>query len=300
MHMASYDWRLSFRALEERDQYFSRLKSSLELSKKQFGKKAVLVAHSMGANVLHYFFKWVESPIGGNGGKHWVDDHVESFINIGGPLLGVPKSLSALVSGEMKDTAYLNALISYIVEQMLSKADRLEVLRTYGAMGLLLPKGGDPIWSVTRKDKAMISFLMESHKDLDEKRVMDIIKNTSIPLFKSMLEKEYRFGLDPVGVRDETIDQSTWTNVLESSLPEFRENSTFKIYCLYGYGEDTEVKYYYTPSNPDDTVQDAFNYTDFQPPFIIHSEYNSEQDNVYNGIMNGPGYVFMIAKGAHY
>lgn len=46
-----------------------------------------------------YFFKWVESPTGGNGGPNWVNDYVEAFVNIGGPLLGLPKALSALLSG---------------------------------------------------------------------------------------------------------------------------------------------------------------------------------------------------------
>ena len=54
----------------------------------------------LGAMVTLYFFKWVESSLGGNGGPNWVNDHVEAFVNIGGPLLGLPKALSALLSGE--------------------------------------------------------------------------------------------------------------------------------------------------------------------------------------------------------
>jgi phospholipid:diacylglycerol acyltransferase len=51
-----------------------------------------------------YFFKWVQSPQGGKGGDQWVDDHIESFVNIGGPLLGVPKAFSALLSGNKCST----------------------------------------------------------------------------------------------------------------------------------------------------------------------------------------------------
>src|SRR4051812_39420315 len=83
--------------------------------------KVVMINHSMGALVSLYFFKWVESPRGGNGGRlfslffrlafallnlcvmvstaKWIEDHVDSLVNIGGPLLGVPKSISALLSG---------------------------------------------------------------------------------------------------------------------------------------------------------------------------------------------------------
>jgi phospholipid:diacylglycerol acyltransferase len=48
LYFASYDWRLSFSNLEVRDQYFSKLKTTIELSKKASGLKTVVVAHSMG------------------------------------------------------------------------------------------------------------------------------------------------------------------------------------------------------------------------------------------------------------
>lgn len=47
-----------------------------------------------------YFLKWVESPIGGNGGPRWTEEHIESFVNIAGPMMGVPKALTAMLSGE--------------------------------------------------------------------------------------------------------------------------------------------------------------------------------------------------------
>jgi phospholipid:diacylglycerol acyltransferase len=48
MHLAAYDWRLAFANLEKRDQYFSKLKVTIELANKIDNQKAVLVAHSMG------------------------------------------------------------------------------------------------------------------------------------------------------------------------------------------------------------------------------------------------------------
>ena len=48
MHFASYDWRLSFSNLEVRDSYFTKLKNTIELSKKQTGLKVVVITHSMG------------------------------------------------------------------------------------------------------------------------------------------------------------------------------------------------------------------------------------------------------------
>ena len=48
MHLAAYDWRLSYPNLEKRDHYFSNLKSSIEISKKNSNKKPVIFTHSMG------------------------------------------------------------------------------------------------------------------------------------------------------------------------------------------------------------------------------------------------------------
>jgi hypothetical protein len=36
-----------------------------------------------------------------------VDKYIESWVNIAGPMLGVPKALASLSSGEMRDTAQL-------------------------------------------------------------------------------------------------------------------------------------------------------------------------------------------------
>jgi phospholipid:diacylglycerol acyltransferase len=51
LYLAPYDWRLSYYNLEERDSYFSRLKSTIELFKRRQKRKAVITAHSMGSTV---------------------------------------------------------------------------------------------------------------------------------------------------------------------------------------------------------------------------------------------------------
>ena len=154
MVMAPYDWRLDFEALEERDHYFSKIKLTVEHLHKVHGKKVVVLCHSLGASVWFYFMKWVEATsklsggIGGDGGTNWVNDHIDSFVNIAGPLLGVPKSLSCIMSGEMKDTAQMGQLESYILESMLSKRERLSMFRTWTGPLSMLPKGGDAVWGI--------------------------------------------------------------------------------------------------------------------------------------------------------
>lgn len=58
----------------------------------------------MGTTVVLHFLKWVEAPdgLGGGGGDAWVETHIESLVNIAGTLLGVPKAVSSLLSGEMR------------------------------------------------------------------------------------------------------------------------------------------------------------------------------------------------------
>ena len=88
-----------------RDKTLSRLKSTIELLvETNGGKKVVAVPHSMGALYFMHFMKWVEAPapMGGGGGSDWC---AKSVMNIGGPLLGVPKAVSGLFSAEAKDIA---------------------------------------------------------------------------------------------------------------------------------------------------------------------------------------------------
>jgi len=148
MFMAPYDWRLSMRHLEERDHYFSKLKSIIEVAKmSNHNRKVVMVAHSMGIQVINYFLRWVESASHGGGGPDWVSNHIESIVGIGAPWLGVPKVVSALLSGEMRDTAELAPMIDYWRQRMaFSQADGLAVMRTFRSLPSMFPKGGNVIW----------------------------------------------------------------------------------------------------------------------------------------------------------
>lgn len=105
-----------------RDQTLSRLKSHIELMvSTNGGNKAVIIPHSMGVLYFLHFMKWVEAPapMGGGGGPDWCAKYIKAVMNIGGPLLGVPKAVSGLFSAEAKDIAvarlhiFLN-IVTYI------------------------------------------------------------------------------------------------------------------------------------------------------------------------------------------
>lgn len=51
------------------------------------------------------FLTWADA-----GQRGWTETHIESIINIAGTSLGVPKSITSLLSGETRDTAQLGAL----------------------------------------------------------------------------------------------------------------------------------------------------------------------------------------------
>ena len=151
MSMMSYDWRLGYEYLEKRDGYFTKLKAAVETHHKTSGEKIVLLSHSMGGTVCYYFLQWVVTDVkhgGGGGGKDWVENHVHSFVNIAGTLLGVPKAIPALLSGELKDVAVLMPQIGDLLEQFFGRRVRKNLWNTWGSLYGMLPKGGDHIWGV--------------------------------------------------------------------------------------------------------------------------------------------------------
>lgn len=150
MSIEPYDWRMAFPLLEKRDGYMTKLMYKIEAMHKSTGKKVVLASHSMGGQLVHFFFKWVTTPAqegGGGGGKKWVDKHLHAYINIAGSHLGVPKAASALLSGEMRDTVIMGTIGS-MVEQFFGRKLRMNLFNTWGSLWGMLPKGGERIWDI--------------------------------------------------------------------------------------------------------------------------------------------------------
>ncbi|RCH85922.1 hypothetical protein CU097_008520 [Rhizopus azygosporus] len=274
MHFASYDWRLSFSNLEVRDSYFTKLKNTIELSKKQTGLKVVVITHSMGGTMFPYFLKWVESKDHGQGGSTWVNDHVETFVNIAAPLMGVPKAVTSLLSGETRDTMALGSFGAYVLEKFFSRRERAKLMRSWMGGASMLPKGGEAIWGT--KDSApdddedeiyqsfgnMISFVPkpegfnENSTDIPSSSRDPLIRNYTVDeslelLIKSTdvnfgkhLYANYSFGIttSPKQLKLNDHDPTKWSNPLESRLPNA---PNMKIYCFYGIDVPTERSYYY-------------------------------------------------------
>ncbi|KAI0597147.1 Lecithin:cholesterol acyltransferase [Biscogniauxia sp. FL1348] len=263
---AAYDWRLSYQNLEVRDQYFTRLKTHVEMAHQFSGKKVVLASHSMGSQVVFYFFHWVASPLGGNGGDDWVDKHIEAWINISGCMLGAVKDVTAVLSGEMRDTAQLNAFAVYGLEKFLSKDERVEIFRAMPGISAMLPLGGDAVWGNLTwapddrpgQKQSFGSFLnfrtgqniTTPDTNFTVSDALQYLLETSDDWYRDRILDSYSHGVahTTAEVEANELDQRKWINPLETRLPLA---PNLKIYCFYGVGKPTERGYYYrTPDFP--------------------------------------------------
>lgn len=271
MYSAAYDWRLSYLDLERRDGYFSKLKETIELNNKLNNEKTVLIGHSMGSQIIFYFLKWVEAEGEhfGNGGKSWVNNNIEAYVDISGSILGTPKATTALLSGEMKDTVQLNSLAVYGLEKFFSRRERSDMLKSFGGIASMLPKGGSLIWgdmnsapddclslnktdcfNETNNDSLgnFIRFKEEigefSKKNLTIEDSIEFLLNNSPKWFKDRTLEHYSYGysknLKELKNNEKLFNK--WSNPLEVLLPNAPD---MKIYCFYGVGNPTERAYYY-------------------------------------------------------
>ncbi|GES58336.1 phospholipid:diacylglycerol acyltransferase [Aspergillus terreus] len=307
---AAYDWRLSYPNLEVRDQYFSRLKSYIETAVEVRGEKVVLASHSMGSQVVLYFFKWVESPDHGGGGSDWVNRHVASWINISGCMLGAVKGLTAVLSGEMRDTAQLNAFAVYGLEKFLSKEERAEIFRAMPGISSMLPKGGEAVWGNAtwapddQPGQPMtfgnILNFRESNSSLTRKNLttsesLAYLLDVSDDWYRRQLLSSYSHGVAHTTkeVEANEKDPRTWLNPLEARLPKAPD---MKIYCFYGVGKPTERSYFYQEErDPLVNLNVSIDTTVTNGDGVDHGVVMGEGDGTVNLLSTG----YMCAKGWH-
>ncbi|KAL2268136.1 hypothetical protein VTJ83DRAFT_2982 [Remersonia thermophila] len=264
-YTAAYDWRLSYANLETRDNYFSRLKSHIEVAVMLQKRKVVLASHSMGSQVVFYFFHWVASEQGGRGGADWVERHIEAWINVSGCMLGAAKDVSAILSGEMRDTAQLNTFSVYGLEKFLSKAERAEIFRAMPGISSMLPLGGSAIWGDldgAPDDRpgqehtygAFLNFRTGQNwttpaRNFTVDDALRYLLDTSEDWYRDQIQGSYSWGVAQTTAEVEANenDPRKWINPLETRLPLA---PNLKIYCFYGVGKPTERGYYYRPPEP--------------------------------------------------
>jgi phospholipid:diacylglycerol acyltransferase len=317
MIMMPYDWRLSFIALEERDGYLTKLRFNIEAMVKTSGKKVVLTSHSMGSQIVLFFFKWVttsESKGGGGGGKDWVDKHIHSFVNIAGPVLGVPKAVTALLSGEMKDTAAIMGTMGAMVERIFGRKNRQELWKTWGSLWAMLPKGGDAIWSHAGDmviNSPNSNGVLESSPDKG-----NCSDAEGIPLITFEDNDEEILGSDTWSLNESIKYLKYWGNEMNNSVHAAQVHSfqsegkismenwhdptatplpfapSMKMYCLYGVGIETERAYFYKYTSSSNYGQ----LPDQPPPedslpFLMDTAVNDPVNNIRFGTRFSDGDV---------
>eukprot|EP01052_Picozoa_sp_SAG31_P008149 SAG31_NODE_404_length_16109_cov_10.686696_5_plen_1381_part_00 len=126
---APYDWRLAIPHLEKRDKYFTGLMNTIEeLYEDNDNKSVVIMTHSMGCKVAHYFMYWIKFTQ--QDGQAWLDKHVHSMLPISGPFLGARKSFRAVLTGE-----------DFGLGTFLTNDEVIELSRTSGSGPFLFPEG---------------------------------------------------------------------------------------------------------------------------------------------------------------
>jgi phospholipid:diacylglycerol acyltransferase len=172
-------------------------------------------------------------------------------------MVGVPKALAALLSGETRDTMSLGSFGAYLLEKFFSRRERAELVRTWGGSGAsMLPKGGEFIWgnrNAAPDDELetqhhsygnIISFTKTNEdestafekgknrtlekmidKDYDQNFNVDdslkLLNQSASTEFYKMLEGNYSFGFtaSKKQLKKNNLDPRKWANPLESQLP---------------------------------------------------------------------------------
>lgn len=262
-----------------------------------------LISHSMGSQVLFYFMHWVEA----NSGPGWVEMHVDSWINISGSMLGALKGLPAVLSGEMKDTAQLNAFAVYGLEKFLGKDERCEIFRTMPGVSSMLPKGGNAVWgnktwAPDDKPDQEISYgtfinfkesnSTQSPSNLTVEESISYLLDHSDGWYKDQILENYSHGVahTTAEVEDNEHDHRKWINPLESRLPLA---PNLKIYCFYGVGKSTERSYFYREDQDPNSSLNVTIDTSLMTGKVDHGVIPGEGDGTVPLLSSG----YMCAKG---
>jgi len=247
MHMASYDWRLSFRDMERRDRYFTRLRQQIETLVSMNRKKAVVVMHSMGGNVWHYFMQWATYRVH----KNWVNDHIYAEVYISAPMLGLPKAYYSLLTGDNRDT--VGGGFYAVLNHFFSAMMRRKLWRTWSTLALIMPIGGDTVWGEAMIGQPLVRL---GYRNLTVAEAYDLLaKEGSVP---NDLERISQWLLDGLRrSRPEAFHPSDsshepperfWANPLVSPLP-FAPN--MRKYAFYGVGVPTDIMGFVTETGDD-------------------------------------------------
>lgn len=251
MHMASYDWRLAFSDLEKRDRYFTRLRQHVETLVTMSGQKAVIVSHSMGSNVWHYFMQWVTHRVH----RNWVHDHIYAEVGISAPMLGLPKAFFSLLTGENRDFVSMGRGFSAVMTHLFGPMSRRKLWRSCSSLALIIPIGGESIWGEALTGYPLVWINNTSY---NATAALNLLANeANVP---ADLQRIALWLLDGVrrdrpekalrGASSHEPPEHVWPNVLAAPLPFAPE---MHKYSFYGIGVPTDASAVLEESGDDKT-----------------------------------------------
>jgi phospholipid:diacylglycerol acyltransferase len=185
-------------------------------------------------------------------------------------MLGIPKTIPSLLSGEMRDTAFLGELEGMLGGLLETAVGRLigtqikevcDTFRTWGALWAMLPRGGEAVWGdadAGAPESAALNFFLQM-RDAGASRetgVNHTVDGAMRFLFDYLAESaphnvaEFSAFLDDASrarlkTRVPDVEAKTAPNFgdpLRSPLPRA---PNMKIFCLYGAGKPSERAYVY-------------------------------------------------------
>eukprot|EP00891_Asterochloris_glomerata_P002292 jgi/Astpho2/2292/e_gw1.00040.193.1_t len=245
----TYDWRLSVPMLEQRDGYFTKLKATIEIMCKLQNQKVLVLAHSWGDNVFRNFLHWADDQEAG-----WTEKHVAHYANMAGPVLGVPKAVTAMLSGEMRDTAELGMLAGAMANHWIPRPTRANLFRTWGSLHGMLPVGGPAIWGngTWAPDDDDLRVLCSPHPadNMGDEPINLSIDDAMSAMLEVVSEPIRRNAEHWSAVHASKGSQSgakadptqDFLNPLKDPWPKA---PSMRIYCMYGVGSAAERNYHY-------------------------------------------------------
>lgn len=245
----------------------------------------------MGTTVTLYFLHWIQDDA-------WIEKHISNLVNVGGTLLGVPKAMTAILSGEMRDTVDLPVALSSLVERLFSRKERAKLFRNWGGASSMYLKGGNAVWGdlesapddlpgATESYGPLLRFKNSTRANLTLDGSRNFLTDHTPLAFQNMLAANWSTGMERDSQQIERNqlpkNQRTWSNPLESRLPNA---PSMKIYCIYGQGKETERAYHYVTENSE--------------AFIDGGVSAAGEPVIRNGVLmgEGDGTVSLLSLGA--
>lgn len=236
MVAAPYDWRLDPQALQYRDNFFTRLRHTIE---EQVMKRpgdvdcvlhpkmcpgVVLVAHSMGNNVMRYFCEWLEVELGGLHYKKWLDRYIYLFVGVGAPWLGAAEGIRSMFSGNTFGLP-------------ISTNEAREMGATFGSGWLMMPTA---VPGEKQGKKAMVNLKFDApegthefaagHFSEGEKGPLGVLAGLGDKTGEQYYQSGEKYKTDPA------------VNIFEAP----KRPPLSRVVCAYGVNRATEAGFHYS------------------------------------------------------